>query len=48
MLFTDQITYQNGWYKQNDFISITSVRVADLFTADGNLFYEVNGTKIPL
>lgn len=43
MLFTDSITYKNDWYKEKDFISISTVRVAGLYTGDGQLFYMLSG-----
>ena len=38
------VPYDNNWYKQNDFIAVNSVRISDLFLADGLLIYSIDDT----
>jgi hypothetical protein len=37
--FTNEIVYQNDWYREGDYVSINSVRLNDMFYADGSVSY---------
>jgi hypothetical protein len=41
--FTSEFIFKNDWYQSGDYISINSVRLNDLFLADGSLTYNVAG-----
>jgi hypothetical protein len=40
--FTNEFVFKTDWYKQQDYISINSVRVNDMFLADGTITYTVS------
>jgi len=37
--FTNEIIYQNDWYREGDYVSINSIRLNDMFFADGTVTY---------
>lgn len=39
---TDTINFKNDWFRQNDFISINSVRLSNMFSGDGSLIYSID------
>jgi len=43
-LFTHIIDYDNNYFREGDFIAINSVRVSDMFLADGCLIYQDSTT----
>ena len=43
--FQSNIIYNHNFFRQNDYICINAVRIADLFFGDGLLKYNINGTN---